>query len=253
MPYAELSTGVRLFYEDEGEGEPVILIHGWLGTARADLQVVLDWLSADYRVIGPTMRGYGQSRPPQRDYPIDHYQRDARDILALMDALNIPIAHIMGYSDGGEVALLAAGFAPERFKSVAVWGAIGYYGPEMRPLIQRTYPPDYLSAEEIERNGITNPDAFVLGWARAAIHIVDSGGDLSLSLAPKIACPLILMLGDQDRLNPAVYGQKFVDNTPNGQMIMFQCGHPIHNQQTEQFKRVVGAFLDRVKAESEQR
>jgi len=246
MPYAELSTGVRLFYEDQGEGEPIILIHGWLGTARADLGGILDWLSEDYHVIGPTMRGYGQSRPPQRDYPIDHYQRDARDMLALMDALNVSKAHIIGYSDGGEVALLAAGYAPERFKSVVVWGAIGYYGPDMRPMIQRTYPADYLSAEEIERNGITNPDAYVLGWARAAVHLVDSGGDLSLSLAPNITCPLILMLGTEDRLNPEVYGRKFIEHTPNGQLIMFDCGHQIHNQQTEQLKRVVAAFLEKV-------
>jgi pimeloyl-ACP methyl ester carboxylesterase len=73
---------------------------------------------------------------------------------------------------------------------------------------------------------------------------VDSGGDLSLSLAPKITAPLLLMLGTQDTLNPEAYGQRFVDAAPNGRLVMFECGHPIHRQQEEQFKRVVGAFLE---------
>ena len=243
MPYAELSTGVRLFYEDEGEGEPVILIHGWLGTARADLQVVLDWLSADYRVIGPTMRGYGQSRPPQRDYPIDHYQRDARDILALMDALNISTAHIMGYSDGGEVALLAAGYAPERFKSVAVWGAVGYFGPEIRPVVQANYPATWMDEATKQLHDIADPNPIVLQWVQALKFMIDSGGDVSLSLAPNISAPVLLMLGDRDRLNPEAYGQKWVDRARNARLVMFKTAHAVHEEDWDGFRRVVGDFL----------
>lgn len=69
MPFAEISTGARLHYEDHGSGAPVILVHGLLGTARAHLGGVMDWLSADYRVIGLTLRGYGQSEPKSRDFP----------------------------------------------------------------------------------------------------------------------------------------------------------------------------------------
>ena len=133
MPFADLSTGARLFYEDLGQGEPLIAIHGFLGTARTDLGQVLDWLDDKYRVLGLTIRGYGQSEPKPRDYPLDFYHRDARDVLAFMDALGIEKAHILGYSDGGEISLICAGMQPERFKSVIVWGAVGYFGPAMRP------------------------------------------------------------------------------------------------------------------------
>ena len=248
MPFVDLPTGVTLYYDDLGEGEAVIALHGWMGSARAHLGWIMDWLAADYRVIGPTRRGYGESRPRPRQYPPDHYERDARDVLALMDALGITRAHLLGYSDGGEAALLAAGYAPERFLSVAVWGAVGYFGPEMRPVIQRMYPADYITEEEMARNGITDANAFALGWITAAKSILDRGGDLSLSLAPKITCPLMLMLGTEDSLNPEAYGQKFVDQAPNAQLVMFQCGHAIHDLLPDQFQRVLGAFLERAGA-----
>ena len=77
--------------------------------------------------------------------------------------------------------------------------------------------------------------------------MIDSGGDVSLSLAGNITCPVLLMLGDQDTLNPESYGRAFVDKTANGQLVMFPCGHPVHDQQWEKFQRVVGNFLDSVK------
>ncbi|MEM6526767.1 MAG: alpha/beta hydrolase [Chloroflexota bacterium] len=246
MPFADLSTGVRLHYEDAGDGTPVIAIHGWLGTARTDLGNVIDWLSESYRVIGPTLRGYGQSRPPQRDFPNDFYDRDADDVLALIDALNIEKAHIIGYSDGGEVSLICAGKQPERFLSATTWGSVGYFGPEMRPAAQRSAPATFLSndPELMARHEIINAKAFVADWISAVVHMIDRGGDVSLSMAPHITCPVLLMLGDKDTLNPEKYGQHFVDATPNARLVMFKdTGHPVHDEQWEQFTKTVGPFL----------
>ena len=133
MPYLDIATGARLEYVDTdpaGSDRPVLIaIHGMLGTARTHLGHVIDWLAPDYRVLGPSMRGYGQSRPKPRDFPPDFYRRDTLDLLAFMDALGIERAHVMGYSDGGEIALMAGGMAPERCagaststpKRAAVW------------------------------------------------------------------------------------------------------------------------------------
>jgi valacyclovir hydrolase len=243
MPFVHTSTGALLFYEDLGAGDPIIAIHGRLGTARVDLGEVIDWLAQDFRVLGPTLRGYGESEPKPRDFPLDFYHRDADDVLAFMDALNIERAHVVGYSDGGEVALVMAGKQPERFLSTTVWGAVGYYGPAMRPVAQRSYPATWMTQEEKELHGITNADAFALEWIRAVRHMIDSGGDVSLSLAPKITSPVLLMLGDQDTLNPEEYGRNFIQRTRNGRLQMFPCGHGIHQQMPDDFKRVVGEFL----------
>ncbi len=243
MPYADIATGARLFYEDLGSGSPLIALHGRFGTARVDLGSVLDWLSPSYRVLGPSLRGYGLSEPKPRDYPLDFYHRDARDVIAFMDALQIERAHLLGYSDGGETALVAAGLAPERFRSVAVWGAVGYFGAEVRPVVQSNYPATWMDEETKALHGITDPDPIVLQWVRALKYMIDSGGDVSLSLAPNISAPVLLMLGERDHLNPQAYGQKFIDRTRDGRLVMFPTGHAVHDEDWEDFRRVVGDFL----------
>lgn len=244
MPLIDLATGARFHYLDTGGHLPaVIVIHGLLGIPEKDFARLIDWLKPDYRVLAPSLRGFGESTPKPRVFPYDFYQRDAADVLAFMDALKIERAHLMGYSDGGEVALLAAGSAPERFLSAVVWGAVGYYGPAMRPVIQTYYPGDWITPEARAVHGITNPAAFILGWVQAVKRIIDSGGDLSLSLADKMTMPLLVMLGDQDRLNPVAYGQQLVARTPHGRLVMFSCGHSVHTEAWEEFKPVVSAFL----------
>src|SRR5262249_16101366 len=118
MPFADISTGARLYYEDRGQGEPIILVHGLVGSPAEHFPRVMDWLEPHYRVLGLTLRGYGHSTPKPRDFPLQFYHRDANDVLAFMDALNLQQSHILGYSDGGEVSLVAVGTQPERFKSV---------------------------------------------------------------------------------------------------------------------------------------
>lgn len=243
MPFQELPTGATLFYEEFGQGEPVILVHGWLGSPHDDVAEVTAWLTGHgYHTLGPTRRGYGESQPKPRDYPADFYERDARDMLALLDALNWPRARLLGFSDGGEVALIMAGLAPERFRSCIAWGAIGYYGPDMRAAVQASYPGDWMSEELKARHGITDPNAYVLKWATAVKRMIDLGGDVSLSLAPKMALPVLMMLGREDRLNPEVYAQRTVDAMPNGRLLMLDGGHMCHRNQPEAFFGAVQAF-----------
>jgi valacyclovir hydrolase len=243
MPFVDIATGARLHYEDAGSGSPVVAVHGWFGTGRTHLGNVIDWLSPSYRVLAPSLRGYGQSTPKPRDFPLDFYHRDARDVIAFLDALGIEKAHLLGYSDGGETALVAAGLAPERFKSVAVWGAVGYFSPDVRPIVQANYPATWMDDATRTLHGLTDADPLVLQWVQACKHMIDSGGDISISRAPQITAPVLLMLGDQDRLNPEASGQKFIDRTPNGRLAMFHCAHAIHDLDWENFKQVVGEFL----------
>jgi valacyclovir hydrolase len=243
MPFQEIATGATLYYDEMGAGEPLLLVHGLLGSAELHYKQVMGWLQPAYHIFGPTLRGYGLSTPKPRDFPLDFYQRDAKDVLAFMDALNIQQAHILGYSDGGESALMAAGLQPERFKSVAVIGAVGNFTPAIRPRVQSMFPANWISDAEKQFHGIENADAFILPWINAMKHIIDTGGDVSLSLAHRITCPLLIMLGETDTLNPAEYAHKFLERTPNGQLEMFKCGHGVHEAAWDDFQRVYGAFL----------
>ncbi len=243
MPFIDIASGVRLHYEEVGQGEPLILVHGLLGSAADHFAQVMAWLKADYHLYGPTLRGYGQSTPELRQFPLDFYQQDAEDVVAFMDALGIPQAHILGYSDGGEAALVAAGKYPERFRSVAVIGAVGNFDPAIRPRVQAMYPADWITDEEKARNNITNSNAFILPWITAMKHIIDMGGDVSLSLAHHITAPLLIMLGERDTLNPATYARKFLERAGHGELALFACGHAVHDEAWDEFKRVYGDFL----------
>ncbi len=245
MPYIDIATDARLEYIDAGDGEPLIAIHGLLGTARKHLGRVIDWLAGDFRVLGPSMRGYGQSRPKPRRFPPDFYQQDSRDVLAFLDALAIEEAHILGYSDGGEIALMCGGMAPDRFLSVTAWGAVGYFGPILRDVVSA---PGYLerlapTPTEMTQHGIMDREEFAQAWIDAVLHMVNAGGDVSLSTANRITAPLLIMLGHDDTLNPAAYARRYIEKAGHGRLEMFECGHPVHDQQWEAFQRVLGEFL----------
>ena len=243
MPFIDIATGARLHYEEVGQGEALIVVHGLLGTAKLHLSNVINWLNSKDHIYGPSLRGYGESTPKPRDFPLDFYHRDAKDVLAFMDALGIQSAHILGYSDGGETALVAAGLQPERFKSVAVIGAVGNFTSAIRPRVQSMFPATWITEADKSMHDIPDADGFILQWIKAMKHTVDTGGDVSLSLAPNITCPVLIMLGDKDTLNPAEYALKFLERTPNGRLEMFQCGHPVHDQQWSEFQRVYADFL----------
>lgn len=242
MPLLDLTTGASLHYEDlrpASEQAPVILIHGMLGTARIHLGHVMDKLrDQGFRAVGLTLRGYGESQPKPRDFPDNFYRRDADDLLAFLDALSVERAHLIGYSDGGEVALIAAGQARERIASCIAIGAVGNFGPELRPRFQRMYPGDWITDEEKRIHGFDNAARFTGEWVRAMTRMIDAGGDVSLSLAPNITCPLIIMLGQKDKLNPQSYGERYVSAVPNGRLAMFDCGHAVHDQQRDAFYRM---------------
>jgi len=239
----ELPTGATLHFEERGRGEPVLLVHGLLGTARAELGGLIDWLAERHRAIGLTLRGYGASLPKPRRFPPDFYNRDAEDIAAFLDALGLDRVHYLGFSDGGEIGLILGGRYPDRFRSITVWGAIGYLGPAVREQVRKYYPATWVTEAIKARHGLTDADPLIKEWVEAIVSIVDTGGDLSLHLANRIRAPLLLLLGESDYLNPPDCARRFIERAGQGRLEMFPCGHEIHDQQPQRFREVVGAFL----------
>ena len=91
------STGVPIRFVDEGQGVPVVLIHGLTGSAENWTERgVLQRLSGQYRTIALDCRGHGKSGKPHDRAA--YGKQMVRDVVALLDYLNIEDAHIMGYS-----------------------------------------------------------------------------------------------------------------------------------------------------------
>jgi 3-oxoadipate enol-lactonase len=109
-------NGVDLWYQIAGDGEPVMQIHG-AGFGHFNFAPCTPELSEHFRVVDYDMRGYGQSDRPVQDYDMEVW---ADDLAGLMDALEIPEAHVHGTSMGGMIAIVFAAKYPERTISVVI-------------------------------------------------------------------------------------------------------------------------------------
>lgn len=110
MAVAEL-PGVRLHYEEAGEGPPLVLLHG-IGASRQDWEFNVPAFARSYRVITPDLRGFGLSER-SGNYGVATF---ASDIWLLLEQLGIADFHLIGHSMGGAVALQMAVDRPERIR-----------------------------------------------------------------------------------------------------------------------------------------
>jgi pimeloyl-ACP methyl ester carboxylesterase len=132
MPFAD-NGGVRIHYEVEGQGPPLVLHHGFamdLGQWR--LTGYVDALRPDYRLILMDPRGHGASDKPH-DAQAYRKRLTAADVIAVLDTLGVEKAHFFGYSMGGVIGFAVARFAPERLASLIVGGASSYEADPTEP------------------------------------------------------------------------------------------------------------------------
>jgi pimeloyl-ACP methyl ester carboxylesterase len=125
MPYS-VNQGVRIHYRTEGEGQPLVLQHGFtdsLGTWY-DLGYV-EALKPHHRLILIDARGHGASDKPHQPDAYE-WQRSVADITTVLDDLHIPRAHYFGYSMGGRIGFAIARYAPERVHSLIIGGGSPY-------------------------------------------------------------------------------------------------------------------------------
>jgi len=117
------SDGIRISYFDEGQGEPVILVHGFSANAALNwiMPGIVRSLREDFRVIALDIRGHGQSSKPHQ--PEKYGLEVVHDITRLMDHLQIPQAHVVGYSLGAMITCKLMTTSPDRLITATLGGA----------------------------------------------------------------------------------------------------------------------------------
>jgi len=130
-------NGVRLYYELHGSGEPLVLVHGSWGDARS-WRFVVPGLAESFRVVVYDRRGHSRSERPDTPGSVDE---DGDDLAALLEALDLPPAHVVTNSYGGNIALRLATRRPEVFRSLScheppLWGLLED-DPEPREILQQ--------------------------------------------------------------------------------------------------------------------
>src|SRR5262245_39769054 len=123
MPHLTTDDGIKLYYEDTGSGIPIVFVHEFAGDVRS-IEPQVRYFSQRYRCITYNARGYPPSDVP-RDGNAYSQERARDDIRAVLDALELPDAHIVGISMGA-FATLHFGFTyPDRARSLVI-AACGY-------------------------------------------------------------------------------------------------------------------------------
>lgn len=242
-----------LYYEEQGRGVPLLLLHGFTGSG-ADLAGVADVLAAHYRVIRPDLPGYGQSDPQPRPYTPDFYEEDGRTMGRFLDALGIARAHVLGFSDGGEVAIWQAILRPEQVISVVAWGVAGALPPSALDDVEAIGTmiddprSDLVSWSSFlcAQLGAERARAMTQGWATAMAALIARGGDINLSRAGEIRGPALIINGDGDTFNPPAAAHRLAAAIPQGTaLIAPDAGHAVHDAQPGWFFATVPTWLAR--------
>ena len=142
--YFKTSDGVKIHYLVKGKGTPVILIHGYTGSAQGNWfsNGIADALAKNHMVVALDCRNHGKSDKPQLNGP-----GRAEDVVELMDHLKIQKAHFHGYSMGGGIVGRLLTLIPDRFIT-ASFGSSGI--PETDPKWQAKVPPDKQGRDPLE-------------------------------------------------------------------------------------------------------
>lgn len=249
--FQEIDDGVRLSYLDEGMGDALMLIHGFTGTAETDLGDLIHTLQPTHRILAPDLRGYGASRPPNRDFPPDFYQRDAADLAKLLDAIQPGPVTLLGYSDGAEVSLLLAAARPDLVRGVVAWGVCGVISDEELASVAAWLPISGWDSERakwkreiIKRHGAEQFEPMITGWVAAARAIHARGGNISLDTAHLIKCPVLLMNGDGEVGNTPRDIKNLASRIPDCRLeFVLNSGHPIQREQPALLLKRISRFL----------
>ena len=127
--------GVTLAVADEGAGRAVLLLHGFPDSSHVWRHQVAPLVDAGLRVVAPDLRGFGASDAPAA---VEEYAltRSVADMLAVLDALDVERAHVVGHDFGAALAWLLAGLAPDRVDRLVVM-SVGHPATRARRTIEQ--------------------------------------------------------------------------------------------------------------------
>src|ERR1700733_744704 len=185
--------------ERAGQGAPLLLIPGALGTGAGDFPDQIGWFAErGFEVIAPDPRGYGRSRPPERDYPPDFYQRDAADMFALMAALGHARFSLMGWSDGANIAAIMAAEKPDRIDRLVVFGGQAFLTAEEIAAFNGIRKISAWSPRAAEPMRALYGEALDGLWDRyvdGQVALFEAGGNLYRERLARIASPAFVLHG----------------------------------------------------------
>jgi pimeloyl-ACP methyl ester carboxylesterase len=237
------NDGARIWYAAYGTGAPVILLHGGLGHSGNWGYQVPALVENGYRVIVVDSRGHGRSTRDERPFS---YELMSSDVLAVMDALAVKKAALVGWSDGACIALILANQAPERAAGVFFFACnmdpSGTKEFEFTPIIQcciNRHIQDYKQLSPTPGQFDAFSDAVGLMQRTQPNY---SSNDLA-----RIRVPVVIAQSEHDEFIKREHAEYLAQNIPNAQLVALKgVSHFAPLQRPELFNAAVLAFLGKV-------
>jgi pimeloyl-ACP methyl ester carboxylesterase len=263
MPTARVN-GIELYYEERGGGAPLLLLMGFGDDCHAWSQQVPAFAER-YRTIAYDHRGVGKSAKPAGGYSIPQFAADA---LGLLDHLGLARAHLVGYSMGGRIAQYLAAHHPDRVAGLVLAAtasrpnALNLYSLKAGAYLYETFGPEAAGAfgplvsfthayfarhlpELAQALGRPAADPMPLHAYLGHVRAIEEH-DTTAVLA-RIAAPTLVLLGDQEWLNPRAEADRLVRGIPGATLqVLSGGGHGFIWEIADAFNDAVLAFLAKV-------
>ena len=257
MPTVQ-SNGIKLYYEMQGDGQPLLFLHG-LGSSTRDWEYQVPEFSESYQVITFDLRGHGQSDKPAGPYSIAMF---AEDTAGLLRALGIDQAHVVGLSLGGGIAFQLAVDMPLAVKTLTIVNS----APELlvrsfkekAALWQRLAIVRLLGmrrmGEVLSKRLFVRPEhaelreTFATRWAendqRAYLDALRAmvGWSVTARLGA-IRCPTLIIGADQD-YTPVALKEAYTAKIPGAQLLIISDSrHALPVEKPHEFNAALQEFL----------
>jgi pimeloyl-ACP methyl ester carboxylesterase len=265
MPTTDCRTGIALNYEISGEGDPLVLVMGTSGSIPLWGEII-PRLAASYRVIAFDNRGLGGSERGEGAISVASM---AEDTSALLEALDIPQAHVMGWSLGSAVVQELALAHPEQVASAvmyATWGRCDGFQRSVLAALRLPYAVGDMDMA-LATAGIAfspqlldHPDfaamlepmlpAFPQNQAQMQVTTEQWDADLAhdaLDRLGGITAPTLVLVGEQDLLTPPWQAKAVADAIPGARYELVTgpgSSHGMHIERPDDVVRIVTGFLD---------
>ena len=235
---------IEMYYEEYGAGEPLVLLHGFGGSAR-NWRPFAAQLSQHHRLIVVDLRGHGHSSNPSNRFT---HRQAAIDVFGLLDKLNIDRFSAMGISSGGMTLLHMATSQSRRVKSMVLVSATSRFTDQARTIFRETSferMPRYV--QEMYRESATRGDAQVRQLVEQFKAFHDNHDDMKFSesdLSNILALTLIVH-GDRDRFFPVEIAVDLYRSIPDAALWIVPNGDhvPIYDSAVP-FSSAALQFLD---------
>lgn len=245
-------NGVDLYYERTGRGKhAVLLFPGALGSTRTDFGPQLKTLNKElFTIVGWDPRGYGQSRPPDRDFPPDFFERDAKDAVDLMTMLGFGKFSLLGWSDGGITALIAAARNPDLINKMVVWGSNAFVSQDDLELYNMVRDVSKWSARMRQpMEEVYGAEVFARTWESWVDGIAQFAqrpeGSICVELLSQISCPTLIIHGEKDPMVPSFHPAFLHKHIRKSRLHLMPEGkHNLHLRYANEFNKLVEDFLE---------